>query len=108
MLREVADSLAEDAGGWPHITNREKVLIERTAALVAILSSIERYIFRQRSLIDQQTSDLLPVLSQRYIAFSNTLRLNLLALGLKPGRPNEIPDLQNYLASKTPKAREEV
>lgn len=105
MLKQVRDDLAEDAGGMEHLTRREQLLVERTAAITVILSSIEGYVFKQGSLVDKE-GNLLPVLGERYLSFVNVLRLNLAALGLKPPRPAPDADLSEYIRQQAKEATE--
>lgn len=98
-LQSIANVLADDAGGWPCLTNREVMLVRRTAALLLLCETIEQYVFSQQSPFTEN-GELLNVLAKNYIAYSNTVRLNLVALGLKPARPDAMPSLQDYIASK--------
>ena len=99
LLKLRADELADDAGGWPNMTNREAMLVRRTAALLLLCETIEHHVFTQESPFTA-TGELLAVLSKSYIAYSNTVRLNLVALGLKPEQPGALPTLQQYLAHR--------
>jgi hypothetical protein len=99
LLRIIEQDLAADAGGSEYLTNRERVLLRRCAAQVLILESIEGFVFQQASLLTEG-NELLPILRKGYVAHVNTLRLNLLALGLKPDRADKLPSLHDYIASK--------
>jgi hypothetical protein len=99
LLKLRADELADDAGGWSYLTNRESVLVRRTAALLLLCETIEHHVFRQPSPFTD-TGELLAVLAKSYIAYSNTARLNLVALGLRPERADRVPSLQEYLQSR--------
>lgn len=103
MLRQVERDLASDSGGEQQLTNREKVLIRSTAALILITSSVEAYAFKQKSLLTDG-AELLPALGKSYLAFANSLRLNLLALGLKPEKPKEEADLSEYVRQRAEEA----
>jgi hypothetical protein len=98
-LQSIANDLADDAGGWANLTSREIMLVRRTAALLLLCETIEHHVFSQQNPFTE-TGELLNVLAKNYIAYSNTLRLNLLALGLKPPRPDAMPSLQDYIASQ--------
>ncbi|MGD0950040.1 MAG: hypothetical protein ABSA52_21765 [Candidatus Binatia bacterium] len=99
LLKMRADELADDAGGWPNLSNRECVLVQRTAALILLCETIEGHVFSQTTPFTD-SGELLAVLSKNYIAYSNTVRLNLLALGLKPDKAPRVPTLEEYLAAK--------
>ena len=99
LLKESRDSLIEDAGGAQHLTNRELVLVDRTASLLVIVGTLEGYIFSQKSLVDGD-GQLIPVLRKSYLSYQNTLRLNLESLGLRPPKPNSEPDLHSYIKQK--------
>ena len=98
LLKESRNSLIEDAGGAANLTNRELVLVDRTAALLVIVGTLEGYVFSQKSLI-QGDGELLPVLKS-YLSYQNTLRLNLESMGLRPARPDKTPNLAAYIAEK--------
>lgn len=103
LLQETANSLAEDAGGWGHLTNREKLLIRNLAAVSVITQTIENYAFSRDPI---RKGALLDVLSKNYIAYSNTLRLGLLALNLTPPKPPKDVSLPEYLAQQQQKQPE--
>lgn len=103
MLKETRDRLSNDAGGWEQLTERERILIEQTAALHLIISSILNYAFTTKDALIDGQGRLLPALTNNYLAFSNTLRLNLLALGLHPAKPTADDDLDIYLKQKRAK-----
>jgi hypothetical protein len=98
MLRQIREDLAADAGGEAALSNREKMLIDRSASILLICSSIETWAFSQKDLL---TNGALPdVLSGHYLAYANSLRLNLVSLGLKPTRPDSEPSLHEYPEQK--------
>ena len=98
-LQFIANDLAEDVGGWANLTNRETVLVRRTAALVLLCETIEHHVFSQPTPFTD-AGELLAVLSKNYIAYSNTVRLNLVALGLKPDKTPKLPSLAEYLQQR--------
>ena len=99
LLKEARQGLIEDAGGAANLTNRELFLVDRTAALLVIVGSIENYVFKKKSLVGED-GELIPVLRKGYLSYQNTLRLNLESLGLKPQKPDSEPDLHSYLKQK--------
>lgn len=99
MLRMIADDLAEDAGGWTRLTNREKLLIDRTATAAVIMQSIEGWVLTQPGPVDEK-GDLLNVLRRGYLAYLAQVTRCLVALGLKPDRADRGPTLEEYIASR--------
>jgi hypothetical protein len=99
LLKMRADELADDAGGWPNLSNRESVLVQRTASLILLCETIEHHVFSQQSPFTD-SGVLLAVLAKNYIAYSNTVRLNLVALGLKPDKTPKLPSLAEYLQQR--------
>jgi hypothetical protein len=82
-------ALTEHVGGAPSVT--EELLIRRTARAAVLVSIIERRILEQQEFSDLQ--------SRQLIALTNSVRLNLVALGLKP--PKKGPaSLKSYIGSK--------
>jgi hypothetical protein len=95
LLKIQRDLLVDDAGGLANISNRELLLIEKTATLAVIMSAMENWAFKEKPINPEGA--LLNVLAQNYIGYSNALRNNLTALGLKPTKPSSDIDLQDYL-----------
>lgn len=99
LLKRITEDLMEDAGGPTHVTHREKYLIQHTASLLLLIGTIEGWAFSQASVIDEH-GKMPAALGQHYIAYVNSLRLNLVALGLKPERPAHDVTLPEYIAQK--------
>jgi len=97
LLQQTANDLAQDAGGWSNLTEREALLIRSTAFIRVVTGTIEDFCLRKNP-IDAQGS-LQPVLSQ-YLSFANTLRLNLQSLGLRPQQTEKELSLESYLKSR--------
>lgn len=87
ILQEVREQLTRHVGGSPSITQR--LLIERTAWLVLHISMLDG-----RALQDGGFS---PHATKEYLAWANTLRRSLVALGLK-GAEAESASLQDLIA----------
>lgn len=98
-LRAIRDDLAADAGGWDHVTSRERLLIERCAAQALIVAAIEAHVFGQPSVIGQDGA-LLPSLAKGYTAHVQSLARMLTSLGLRPDRADRTPDLQTYMQER--------
>lgn len=91
---------ADDAGGLPHMTAREQTLLWHTAATSLLIDSLLNWTFVQPSLLDAN-SEMLNPLRKSLIAYLNAERRGLEALGMKPGRPDAIPSLQEYIAARS-------
>lgn len=92
--RRAAQLLADDAGGWDYLNNRETLLVWATANLWAVLQARLDLLLAGKA--DTTTDDF------RWImALVNSFRRNLEVLGLRPDRVHEkLPTLASYLAGK--------
>ena len=76
---------AEDAGGLAEMTNRELGILRDIAVADLIIAEAFKWAHNRGDIIDEG-GNLLPVFSKSLLAFINSKRLGLVALGLKPGR----------------------
>lgn len=76
MLLATKERLLADAG--ENVTEGQKVLCEQIAVKLTVLSLIGVYVFNQESIIDSK-GELLPVLRNNYLSYSNSLRTDLTA-----------------------------
>jgi hypothetical protein len=83
--RRIIRALTAHVGGQPSVA--QVILIQRTARLVIILSMLEKQVLEKMDLGDLHARQLL--------ALSNSVRLNLQALGLKASEA--APTLKAYL-----------
>jgi hypothetical protein len=90
---------AKDSGGMEYLTAREQSLLWHTAATSLLIDSLLNWAFVQPSLLDQN-SELVNPLRKSLIAYLNAERRGLETLGLRPARPDAMPSLQEYIASK--------
>jgi hypothetical protein len=91
--RQIIGELTNHVGGFP--TAPQRLLIKRTARLVVMLGIIERRII--------ESCDLKDLEARQLCALSNSLRLNLQALGL--AKPEvQAPNLVEYLGARKPAA----
>lgn len=99
LLKRELQDLADDRGGPEHLTNAERTLLERAAFKSVLCQVVEAYTLKQASPIGQD--GLLPVLAKQYLTWSNSLRRDLEALGLRPERPDKRPSLQEFLKARS-------
>lgn len=83
-LRDLRLELAADAGGYEHLTARERLLIDRCAAATLICSTIEGHVFSAADRLVDDAGELLPILRRGYVSHVQSLSRMLQALGLRP------------------------
>lgn len=77
------DRMIQDiAGTEDDLSGAQLILLDRALNLFAVTRQIELYAARKGA-IDLETGELQPILANNYLAFSNSLRLTLGALGVK-------------------------
>ena len=76
---------AQDSGGLERLSNRELALLRDAAICELIVSEAFGYARRCGSIF-QKNGQLLPVLDRNLLAYANTKRLNLVAVGLRGDR----------------------
>jgi hypothetical protein len=97
-LTEARAGLIRDLGpDEDDLTTAQKILIDRVITKLGVLRLIEEHcqdsgIFNQGELVSS--------LGQNYIAFDNSIRLSLQALGLDRRQKKEILELSDYIAMK--------
>lgn len=97
-LNSVRLDLIRDLGPLEDdLTTAQKVLIDRSLCILSIIRCIEEYVM-ETSVI--RGRDVAPVLRTTYLAYSNSLRLNLQALGIETKKSKEILDLGAYIEAK--------
>jgi len=80
--------LASEAGGSRDLTGMQIVLIDRIAFKFACCRCIERHALKT-GLLDEKTGALHSTLNQNYLAWANSLRLDLRELG-SSRRPEDL------------------
>ena len=90
LLRRTKADLTVHIGGKPSATQR--ALIDRAAMLTLHLARMD-----QKAMETGEFSD---HASRHYLAWSNSLRLNMVALGLQPAKAAR-PSLRDYLDGRT-------
>jgi hypothetical protein len=101
-LRDIEKNLTADLGGVESISAAQEILIKSTVQALGVLLLAGAYTQRY-SILDPAKArrgilELQPVLGRSYIAFLNTIRCNLVALGLDRKKAEEALDLGKYLS----------
>ena len=97
-LQEVRAGLIQDLGPTPaDLTTAQKILIDRVVQKLAIMRCIEEWadvhgLFEENNLI--------PPIKDFYLSCSNSLRLDLQALGIGARKSEQIVDLGKYIEEK--------
>jgi len=91
-IRQLRNSLIDDLGG--DVSTQESLICDRVVFKVLRLCSFEAFILKSQGMETEKQS-------REYLAMSNSLRLDLQALGLQR-REREIEDLKTYLAQNYP------
>ena len=97
-LMAVRQGLIRDLGPSENdLSTAQLVLIDRVATKLGVIRCIEEHI-RENSVM--KGDDLAPSLKASYLAYNNSLRLDLQALGLDVKKENEFLDLKDYAKDK--------
>ena len=97
-LIAVREGLIRDLGpNEQELSTAQLVLIDRVATKLGVIRCVEEHI-RENSVI--VGDDLAPSLKASYLAYNNSLRLDLQALGLEAKKANEFLDLKEYAKDK--------
>ena len=99
FLQKVADDLADDRGGWEHVTAAEEIAIRRAAFLTVLCGSIESWCLGHAEVIVD--GELLGPLKKGLATHQANLIRTLSALGFRPDRAEKLPSLQEYIAARS-------
>jgi len=103
-LEDIEKNLIDDLGGPENLTAAKEILIKGTieAYGVVFLATMycKKYSILRPDKARKNVLELQPVLGHQFIAFMNTIRQNLIALGLDRKRADEALDLGKYVAEK--------
>jgi hypothetical protein len=83
-IHGIAVEMAADGGGWEHATRRERVLMDGTAFIYFVIEQIMADVAQNGVML--KNGRVRPVVARELLGFTNTLRCNLVALGLRPER----------------------
>lgn len=78
-IRNVANQIAEDLGGVANLNMKQTLLLDRVIEKLIVLERVGAWSVDQERIVNEK-GELLPALGKNYLAFSNALRLDLLAL----------------------------
>ena len=93
-LTAARESLIRDLGPTEEdLTAAQIILIDRVVTKLGVVRCIEEHI-RENSVM--KGHDVAPSLQKSYLAYNNSIRLDLAALGIDK-RQSEAPDLQAYI-----------
>ena len=97
-LSFVREGLIRDLGpSEEHLTTAQLVLIDRVVTKLGVIRLIEEYV-KDRGIFAK--GSLTPSLKESYIAYDNSIRLSLQALGIDQKKAEEALDLGHYLEQK--------
>jgi hypothetical protein len=101
VLRAAIRSLIDDLGGQDGISSGQRLLIDtsirpKLITLICIADWVDR---QSQETIVSEKGELAKCLSTNYLAFTNSLRLDLLALyGLTGKKPSRIPTIEELIS----------
>jgi len=95
-LTNSRQGLLDDLGGEDNLSTAQVVLIDRVISKLGCIRCVEEHI-RENSVMVGEV--LAPSLQASYLAFNNSLRLDLLALGLKK-KLVDVNSLDKYVEKK--------
>ena len=103
-LKDIENDLIECQGGQEKLTAAQEILIKSTIEAYGVILLASVYCKRDGILRPDKAKEgvveLQPVLSNQFLAFMNTIRQNLLALGLDRKDADNVLDLKAYLEKK--------
>jgi hypothetical protein len=104
-LTEVREGLIEDLGpSEEDLPTAQRVLIDRIISKLGVIRCIEEHI-RENSVMTGH--NLAPSLRASYLAYNNSVRLDLQALGIDTRKADEAGDLSKYIELQDSKKRGE-
>jgi hypothetical protein len=101
-LREWRAAIVADLGGEDAISAQERAVIDAATTTYLLLSSVDRFLLEQPSIVNKSRRQLFPVVLERQ-RLADALVRYLDTLGLRR-RVREAPDVAAYLASRTNEA----
>lgn len=94
-LTAVREGLIRDLGPTEaDLTTAQIVMIDRITSKLGIIRCLEEHTRENSVMIG---SNLVPALRENYLAYNNSVRLDLTALGIKTKRSDETLDVQGYI-----------
>jgi hypothetical protein len=86
------------------LTAAQLVLIDRVIGKLGVIRCVEEYV-RKTGIM--QGGALAPILRNNYLAWTNSLRLDLMALGIAKQRSGEVLDVHEYIEEFDKRERDE-
>jgi hypothetical protein len=97
-LTAVREGLIQDLGPTEkELTTAQVVLIDRVTTKLGVIRCIEEYIRENTVMTGSRLS---PSLRESYLAYNNSIRLDLQALGIDKRKGEEVIDLYKYVDEK--------
>ena len=87
-LSACREGLVQDFGGEENLSTAQLILIDRSISKLGLIRCVEEHI-KENSVIVR--GELAPALKKSYLAYSNSLRLDLQAVGLEQRAPEQFP-----------------
>jgi len=111
-LQDMERELIDMQGGPGKLTPAKEILIKSVIEAYGVLFLASMYVKKEGVLrpdmLDKGVVELQPVLGKQFLAIINTLRQNLVALGLEKKEAEEVFDLQTYLKQKDKEREDET
>lgn len=109
-LSDIERDLIAEQGGPENMTTAKEVLIKATVQAYGVLllagSYTKKYSILRPDSARKGILELQPVLGHQFIAFLNTIRQNLVVLGIEKRQVEEALDLGKYIENKYGKGPE--
>ena len=97
-LTAVREGLIQDLGpSEKNLTTAQLVIIDRVTTKLGVIRCIEEYIRENTVMTGSRLS---PSLRESYLAYNNSIRLDLQALGIDKRKADDTIDLHKYVAEK--------
>ena len=97
-LTAVREGLIQDLGpSEKDLTTAQLVIIDRVTTKLGVIRCIEEYIRENTVMAGSRLS---PSLRESYLAYNNSIRLDLAALGIDKRKTDDAIDLHKYVAEK--------
>ena len=97
-LTEIREGLIADLGPLEKdLTTAQRVVIDRIISKLGVVRCIEEHIRENSVMVGH---NLAPSLKASYLAYNNSIRLDLQALGMDRKKADETVDFKTYIESK--------
>jgi hypothetical protein len=104
-LTAARENLIRDLGpAEEDLSAAQIIIVDRIVSKLGIVRCIEEYIRENSVMVG---SNLAPSLRASYLAYNNSIRLDLIALGIEKRKGDEGPDLITYVKEKYGKERKD-